>query len=85
LTVIVRNYATQIDMNQGKRAMNQQLFRAVHTDIIPTGFKVTFDDIIISVPRIEMTAGEFIDNLMEESNIFQKPSTLARFRTLLRI
>jgi len=36
-------------------------------------------------PRREMSAGEFIDMLMENMEIFQKPSTIGRFRNLLRL
>jgi len=77
-------------MNIGKRAMNQQGFRAIHTDFINNnernGYRVTFDDTPeIPPPQIEMTAGEFIDLLMDERDIFQKPSTITRFRTLLRL
>jgi len=90
LTIITRNYLTENDMRTGKKAMSPQGFRAIHTDFINNdrnqGFRITFDDSPdVLPPQIEMTAGEFIDFLMDERNVFQKPSSLARFRTLLRL
>jgi len=67
-----------------------QGFRALHIDFIGNdernGYRVTFDDTSFPRPtQREMTAGEFIDFLMNERDIIHKPSTLTRFRTLLRL
>jgi len=91
LTVIIRNYANRIDMKAGKSQMLRQQFRNIHTDYINNnqrnGFKVTFDDTpdLPPPPPRELTAGEFIDELMSERHIIRKPSTITRFRTLLRL
>jgi len=90
MTIIIRRYVNNNNMRNGKVAMAQQGFRSVHTDFINNdvrqGYEVTFDNTpSVLPPKIEMTAGEFIDLLMEERDIIQKPSTITRFRTLLRL
>ena len=90
MTQIIRSYLDRNSMKIGKRDMNVNGFRALHTDFINNdekqGYRITFDNTLhIEPPQREMTAGEFIEFLFGEYQIIHKPSTLERFRTLLRL
>jgi len=84
-----KSYLTQSSMDRGIKDMNIQGFRALHISFIQNdrnlGYVVEFDDTVLTLIPVEMTTGEFIDDMMKRANIIHKPSTLTRFRTLLRL
>jgi len=90
MTELIHTYQTRLDMKRGKLDLSKRGFASIHTDFVNNneklGYRVSFSDIEIPhIPNPPMTSGEYIDMLMKRDKIFQKPSTITRFRTLLRL